>query len=108
MIAMPRLSPQTAAVLRAFTGAPRDWRYGYDISRETSLKSGTLYPILVRLADGGILETDWEQSETGRPPRHIYRLTADGLRAARAYLREYEAAHPSRSASRPRLRTAEG
>ena len=57
--------------------------YGYDISRKTGLKSGTLYPILMRLAGNGLLETSWEMAETGKPPRHLYKLTKDGLRYAR-------------------------
>ena len=47
-----RMTAQTVLVLREFLQAPRDWKYGYDISRTTGLKSGTLYPILMRLADG--------------------------------------------------------
>jgi hypothetical protein len=61
-----RLSPQTVLVLDAFLGAPRDWRYGYDISRDTGLKSGTLYPILMRLADNKLVEASWETTEAGR------------------------------------------
>ncbi|HXT15091.1 MAG TPA: helix-turn-helix transcriptional regulator [Gemmatimonadaceae bacterium] len=95
-----RLSPQTAAVLDAFLGSPRAWRYGYDISRDTELRSGTLYPILMRLADREWLETSWETSDSGRPPRHMYRLTADGVRAARGYMREYHAHHVRRPALR--------
>ena len=30
-----------------------------------------------------LLETAWEPSEAGRPPRHIYRFTAGGLQFAR-------------------------
>lgn len=78
-----RRSPQTDSVLAEFLHSATDWKYGYDISRNTGLKSGTLYPILMRLADSGLLETRWEESEPGRPPRHMYRLTADGLRYAR-------------------------
>lgn len=78
-----RRSLQTDCVLAQFLHSARDWKYGYDISRNTGLKSGTLYPILMRLADSGLLETRWEESEPGRPPRHMYRLTADGLRYAR-------------------------
>jgi Predicted transcriptional regulators len=85
-----RLSPQTALVLDAFLEAPRSWRYGYDISRDTELKSGTLYPILIRLADHELVETRWETPESGKPPRHMYRLTPAGLRSARAHLREYD------------------
>jgi PadR family transcriptional regulator PadR len=80
-----RLSPQTLMVLDAFLRAPKSWEYGYDISRNTGLKSGTLYPILMRLADRKILETSWETAEVGKPPRHMYRLTPDGLRFAREH-----------------------
>src|SRR5580700_2950926 len=78
-----RKSPQTASVLSEFLHSPSDWKYGYDISRDTELKSGTLYPILMRLADRALLETRWEAPEAGRPPRHMYRLTATGLQLAR-------------------------
>jgi PadR family transcriptional regulator PadR len=37
------------------------WRHGYGLAQETSLKSGTLYPILIRLADWGLGEASWEQ-----------------------------------------------
>jgi PadR family transcriptional regulator PadR len=46
MPARPDSSPQTRAVLGAMHNHPAHWRYGYDISRETGLASGTLYPIL--------------------------------------------------------------
>ncbi|MGB0124937.1 MAG: PadR family transcriptional regulator, partial [Silvibacterium sp.] len=59
----------------------------YDLSRSTGLKSGTLYPLLMRLADRKLLETSWETVEPGRPPRHLYRLTAEGVRFAREHRR---------------------
>jgi len=83
-----RVSRQTRRVLEAFLAGPEDWKYGYEFSRTTGLKSGTLYPILMRLAERKLLETSWETAEAGRPPRHFYRLTPDGLRFAR------EHAHP--------------
>ena len=80
----PNASPQTRTVLAVFAEAPFKWRYGLAISKETGLKSGTLYPLLMRLADQGFLETQWEPSEQpGRPPRHAYRLTARGRALAR-------------------------
>jgi PadR family transcriptional regulator, regulatory protein PadR len=78
-----RWSAQMAVVLGEFLAGPQEWKYGYDISRSTGLKSGTLYPILMRLAERGMLETSWEASEVGRPPRHLYKLTQDGVRMAR-------------------------
>jgi DNA-binding PadR family transcriptional regulator len=83
-----RRSPQTALVLAEFLADEQEWRYGYDISRNTGLKSGTLYPILMRLAEHRMLKTSWETAETGRPPRHMYKLTKDGLRYARAMVSE--------------------
>jgi DNA-binding PadR family transcriptional regulator len=103
MSAPLRRSPQTLQVLQAFLAAPREWRYGYDISRDTGVKSGTLYPILMRLEDNELLESSWEPGETGRPPRHVYRLTPTGLKTAREYVRAH--ARPSHSA---RLAGAEG
>jgi DNA-binding PadR family transcriptional regulator len=59
------------------------WHYGYALARETGLRSGTLYPILIRLAESGWLETKWtEPDRPGVPPRHTYRLTNAGARAA--------------------------
>lgn len=79
-----RLSPQTLLVLDAFLVQAEEWKYGYDLSKATGLKSGTLYPILMRMAERELLETQWEAGEPGRPPRHMYRFTQDGLRFARA------------------------
>lgn len=59
------------------------WRHGYELSKETGLKSGTLYPLLMRFAERGWVEARWiETAAPGRPPRHIYRLTAEGRRVA--------------------------
>ncbi len=79
-----RRSPQTTRVLGELLRAPREWSYGYDLSKSTGLKSGTLYPILMRLAENRLLETAWETVVEGRPPRHLYKLTEQGLRYARA------------------------
>jgi PadR family transcriptional regulator, regulatory protein PadR len=76
-------SPQTLQVLRALAAAPDRWRHGYDLGAETGLKAGSLYPILVRLADRGLLEATWEESPpAGRPARHLYRLTPEGRELA--------------------------
>lgn len=71
-------SPQAINVLQALAVGPARWRYGYDLATEVHLKSGSLYPILVRLADRGLLETTWEPPVESRPPRHMYRLTGAG------------------------------
>jgi PadR family transcriptional regulator len=93
-----RVSPQTLDILEALLAAPSAWRYGYDLSRATSLKSGTLYPILMRLAKRHWLETRWEAAEPGKPPRHMYRLTPNGLALAKEMVKD---AQPAGTPRRP-------
>jgi PadR family transcriptional regulator PadR len=79
-----KCSRQTLALLAALMERPRTWKHGYELSKETGLKSGTLYPILIRLGEQGLLNSRWKDAERpGRPPRHVYRLTAAGLALAR-------------------------
>jgi len=85
MAKFPRMSPQTLLVLERFIVRPSVWRYGYDLSRETGLKSSTLYPILMRLAKFHLLETRWVTTTDGVPPRHTYRLTPSGAELARSH-----------------------
>ncbi len=83
MVGFIRMSRQTVRLLEALLSSTASWHYGYDLSRGTGLKSGTLYPILMRLSERGWLEARWESAEPGRPPRHMYRLTGAGVKAAR-------------------------
>jgi PadR family transcriptional regulator PadR len=74
-----RPSAQTTAVVLALAEQPATWRYGYALCQQLDLKAGSVYPILMRLADRGLLETTWEsETSAGRPPRHLYRLTGPG------------------------------
>jgi DNA-binding PadR family transcriptional regulator len=77
-----KLSSQSVAVLGALSLRPSDWLYGLELARLTGLKSGSLYPILIRLADRGMLESRWlDSTERGRPRRHAYRIAATGMAA---------------------------
>jgi DNA-binding PadR family transcriptional regulator len=79
----PGFSAQTLSVLAALCDEPSQWQHGYALAKQTGLKSGTLYPILIRLADRGLVEACWQdEPEPGRPRRHLYRLTAAGLASA--------------------------
>jgi PadR family transcriptional regulator, regulatory protein PadR len=79
MTRVRRPSAQTTAVVLALAEQPATWRYGYDLCQQLGLKAGSVYPILMRLADRGLLETAWEhEAPAGRPPRHLYRLTGPG------------------------------
>jgi DNA-binding PadR family transcriptional regulator len=84
-------SRQTQAVLAVLLGATEGWHYGYDLSKATELKSGTLYPILMRLEAQGWLEARWEEApQPGKPARHLYRLTSLGAQEAPALLRSVD------------------
>ncbi len=93
-----RPSAQTLALMLALAETPAAWRYGYELCRQLDFKTGSVYPILMRLADRGLLETAWEtDAPAGRPPRHLYRLSGAGLALAA------ELAAPAPVQLRPRL-----
>ena len=70
-------------MLVALSSDPSAWRYGYELGQEVGLKAGTLYPILMRLCERGLLAATWESDPPeGRPRRHLYRILAEGVRVA--------------------------
>jgi PadR family transcriptional regulator, regulatory protein PadR len=84
-----KLTGPLERVLRVMTADPSAPHYGYDLMKAAKLPSGTLYPMLARLQQDGLVDAEWEaqrQDAGGRPPRKYYRLTAKGLRVARLEL----------------------
>ncbi|WP_420137328.1 PadR family transcriptional regulator [Sphingomonas sp.] len=72
-------------LLEALSAHAQQWRHGYDLMKETGLLSGTLYPLLMRMTEQGLVEAEWREPEQlGRPARHVYRLTNAGLALALA------------------------
>lgn len=64
-------------------------RYGLDLSRRLAAdglvtSEGTMYPLLARLRQDGLVETSWHESSQG-PPRRYYRLTSEGRAALDAF-----------------------
>ena len=91
-MAEPRLTLQGLKVLACFMQNPRRDISGADIARETSLASGTLYPILIRFEQAGWLGSDWEDGQPaklGRPKRRFYRITGAGQTAYNLSLAEF-------------------
>jgi len=81
---------QVALALMADPDA-RHW--GYELSKQSGVRSGVMYPILSRLLEEGWLVDGWEeQSEAGRgrqrPPRRYYELTSVGKAALGALITE--------------------
>ena len=77
-----RLTHPTALVLHAVA---RGHGYGFDIIDATGLRSGTVYPILRRLEEAGLLRARWESvrkaRDEQRPPRRYYEITGAGAEA---------------------------
>ena len=87
-------------VLRVFLADVSAPRYGYDLMKAARLPSGTLYPMLARLQDEGLVAAEWEQQRedaAGRPPRKFYQLTGEGVRVVRLELAQAAARKTSRS-----------
>jgi PadR family transcriptional regulator len=85
MSAPIRLTYPTAMVLQALD---RGVTHGFDIIEATGVRSGTVYPVLRRLEEAGLVRSRWEPvavaRRENRPPRKYYELTptADDLLAA--------------------------
>lgn len=78
-----RLTLPTATVLSALV---HGHGHGFVILEVTGLRAGTVYPVLRRLEENGLVESSWENPERareeGRPARRYYRLTKEGRRTA--------------------------
>jgi DNA-binding PadR family transcriptional regulator len=94
-------SAQTLSVLAVLCDQPSEWQHGYALAKRTGLKSGTLYPILMRLADRDLVEARWQdEPQPGRPRRHLYRLTTAGLASATEALASAAEAAAARAGAR--------
>ena len=85
-----RITYPTALVL---LGLRDGLGHGFVIIDATGLRSGTVYPILRRLEDAGLVRSRWERAavarQHGRPPRRYYELTGAGSEAVREALARY-------------------
>ena len=72
-----KLTGPLERVLRVFMTDPTAQHYGYDLMKAAKLPSGTLYPMLARLQQEGLVDSEWEaqrRTAGGRPPRKYYQL----------------------------------
>ena len=69
-------------------------RYGFDLVRELGesdgllTNEGTIYPLLTRLRNEGLVETTWQESAQG-PPRRYHKITRQGRAALRSFVDEW-------------------
>ncbi|SFO82754.1 PadR family transcriptional regulator, regulatory protein PadR [Amycolatopsis arida] len=80
----------------AIMASPDAKHWGYDLSKESGVRSGVLYPILRRMLEEGWLVDGWESAEDigKRPPRRYYTLTEKGQQEIGAIL--HAAKHDAR------------
>lgn len=99
MVRLPHTSDQAAILFRILLRSPGTWRHGYTLMQDTGLQSGSLYPLLIRLADDELLETEWQADDPASRPRRAYRLTPAGRSLARERVARFEARHAARAKS---------
>jgi DNA-binding PadR family transcriptional regulator len=70
-------------------------RHGYEIKKRVekivggrSINNNVLYPALRRFEEQGVIERVAAESDPGRPPRNVYRLTDTGHDLLQAMIRE--------------------
>jgi PadR family transcriptional regulator PadR len=106
-----KLTGPLERVFRVLIDDPAAPHYGYDLMKAARLASGTLYPMLARLQQEGLVDSEWEAQRpdpSGRPPRKYYRLTAEGQRVARLELARADSPASAHRAGRSRTRLVPG
>jgi PadR family transcriptional regulator PadR len=75
--------------------------WGLNISAKTGRPTGTVYPLLVRLEQVGLVTSDWESAnDRPGPRRRLYTLTDTGQPWARELCTEATPARGGRLAAR--------
>ena len=95
----PKITYSGLKVLSAFLRAydergARAHLAGADIMDSAKMSSGTLYPLLLRFEEAGVLESKWEDgdpAQLGRPLRRFYKLTGAGVKIAREAMHDIAA-----------------
>jgi PadR family transcriptional regulator PadR len=70
-------------------------RYGLELARALVdadglvSSEGTIYPLLSRLRNEGLVETFWQESAQG-PPRRYYSLTGRGRESLKRFVEHWE------------------
>jgi len=86
--------PLGYATLHILQAIASGYVYGFEIMNVTGLPSGTVYPILSKLEDTGLVKSRWEDSRIAkrekRPARRSYEITGEGREAVTETLKKYK------------------
>jgi len=83
------ITPRMARVLKVFLEDPSQPRYGFELMRRTGLSSGTVYLMLARMEEAGLLTSgkeDIDPRSEGRPARRHYTISGAAVAAVRVQL----------------------
>lgn len=88
-----RLELRRGVLVLAVLGSLRQSHYGYSLRKQLQdagidIDEGTLYPLIRRLADQGLLTSEWRQGE-GRDRRY-YRLSQEGAQLLETLTTEWQ------------------
>jgi PadR family transcriptional regulator PadR len=89
----PKATINTLRIVRILLEDPTAEHYGLEVGKAAGLSGGSLYPVLMRLENSGLVTSAWEDTdpaEAGRPRRRLYRLTPNGIAYARQALAEIQ------------------
>lgn len=78
MLSGMRQTQSLALLALTLMADPSGRHWGYQVSKQSGLRSGVLYPLFQRLLQEGWLEDGWEEIDpkvAQRPPRRYYTLT---------------------------------
>jgi PadR family transcriptional regulator PadR len=103
----PKRTKQTLRVLEEFLVDPTQEIHGFDLIDRANVRSGTLYPLLIRLEGLAWLESRWEESDRPGPRKRMYRLTAEGEPVARQFVASAAKTSPSNHSAPGRRRLGE-
>ena len=93
-----RLELRRGCLVMAVMAQLRTEHYGYTLKRELSergveIDEGTLYPLLRRLENQGLLVSQWREED--KRNKRFYRLSPDGKRVLKDLLAEWQSLNAS-------------
>lgn len=86
-----KISGRALELLMLMAVRPQQEVSGYEISKSLGISSGTLYPLLLKAENAGLLQARWEggdPSELGRPRRRYYQISGQGIDAVESRMRQ--------------------
>ncbi|GAA1751378.1 PadR family transcriptional regulator [Aeromicrobium alkaliterrae] len=92
-----RRTQARVAIATTMLATPDAQLWGYELSKNSRVGPGSMYPFLSELLEAGYLTDGWDTNrETGERTRRYYRLTDHG----KAYLSSFVSAAPAASRAR--------